>query len=43
MTYIKATIELQDGIPYVAPVWCVDLGGIPLFVVLNTKYWLGLN
>ena len=43
MTYIRATIEVQAGIPYLAPVWLINLGGLPLFVVMGTQYWMGLN
>ena len=43
MTYIRANIEAQAGIPYLAPVWLINLGGLPLFVVMGTQYWMGLN
>ena len=45
MVEIRVTIEAQDGIPYLIPVWLFTFngGGRSLLMGLGSQYWYGLN
>jgi len=45
MVWIQATLQVQEGIPYAAPMWLIKLGSWDkvIFMALSPEYWLGLN